>query len=349
MPSFGEFPLWANLLVFGIACAVVWLAGVRLARWAGALSTATGVGEAILGIILLGGITSLPEVAVSVTGAMRGDIALSVNNLLGGLAFQVTILAVADVFVGRDALTSVNAQPAVLLQGTLDCLMLTVVALAIAVGDVALPIGAGAWSSSLLPLYVVGVVLMARARGHRAWRPARTPHSEPREHREESNGEEKSLSVRALVLRISIAAGVVLVAGAAATLSAEGIAEQTGLGASFVGVALLAAATSLPELSTAIEAVRLRRYSMAFGDVFGTNLVDVVLILLVDLVASGPPVINTLGDFSLVAALLGVLLTMIYVVGLIERRDRVVLRMGVDSVAVVLVYAGGLYLLYQLR
>ena len=354
MPDFTALPLWGNLLVFAAAAAVVWVAGVRIARWAGAVAARTGVGDAVLGLVLLGGITSLPEVAVSVTGAVQGAGALAVNNLLGGLAFQVAILAVADLFVGRDALTSVNAEPGVLLQGALDVLLLTVVAVAIAVGDVAVPVlpfGVGAWSLALLPLYAVAVLLVGRFRGHAAWTPAERygPGGDADADGVPDAYDPDAPALAGLAARIAAASVVILAAGAATTLAGEAIAEQTGLGSSFVGAVLLAGATSLPELSTAIESVRLRRYTMAFADVFGTNLIDVALIFVVDAIVVGPPVLSVLGPFSLVAALLGVLVTMIFVVGLIERRDRVVLRMGVDSVAVVLVYAGGIALLYRLR
>lgn len=349
MPDLSQLPLWANLLIFGGVATVVWFAGVRLARWAAALSEATGIDQAIVGLILLGGITSLPEVAVSVTAATRGEVQLAVNNLLGGLAFQVALIAIADAFIRRDALSSVTAKPAVLLQGTLVCVMLTVTALAIAVGDMEVVFGIGAWSLTLVPLYVLSVVLIGHSQGFKGWRPVSRKGTEEKNEEGGVTEATEGISTRGLIARITIAAVVVLVAGVAATMSAEAIAEQSGLGTSFVGAVLLAGATSFPELSTAIESVRLKRYSMAFSDVFGTNLVDAALIFVVDAIASGPPVFNQLDTFSLVAALLGVLLTMIYVIGLVERRDKVILRMGYDSLIVLIVYFGGLALLYQLR
>jgi hypothetical protein len=61
-----------------------------------------------------------------------------------------------------------------------------------------------------------------------------------------------------------------------------------------VGFALIGLATSLPELSTIVTALRIRRYEMAFGQVFGTNFVNLSLILLADAVFAGGPVINEL-------------------------------------------------------
>ena len=124
---------------------------------------------------------------------------------------------------------------------------------------------------------------------------------------------------------------------------------QTGLGQHFVGAVLLAFATSLPEISTVVATLRLRQYEMAISDVLGTNLFNTSLLFLVDAIYTGQPVLNTVGDFSLLTALLGILMATIYLVGLIERRNRTIGRMGVDSLAILVVYASGLFLLYQLR
>ena len=60
------------------------------------------------------------------------------------------------------------------------------------------------------------------------------------------------------------------------------ISQQTGLGASFVGVALVAASTSLPELSTALAAVRRGNHQMAVSNILGTNCLEVALFFVGD-------------------------------------------------------------------
>src|SRR3546814_3276238 len=113
-----NYPLWANLGMFAAAADAVWFAGSRLARYAASISDRTGIGAAFLGLILLGGITSLPEIAVTVTASLAGSAALSVNNLLGGVAAQFVVLAIADAVHGRDTISSVVGKPMMLLPGT---------------------------------------------------------------------------------------------------------------------------------------------------------------------------------------------------------------------------------------
>ena len=156
-------------------------------------------------------------------------------------------------------------------------------------------------------------------------------------------------SLAKLAGKTALAAAVVLVAGFFLAKTGEAIAQQTGLGTSFVGAVLLAASTSLPEVSTVLAAVRLKRYEMAVADVFGTNLFNVTILFAVDVLYDGPPVLREVGPFAGFGALLAIVLTSIYLVGMIERRDRTVARMGYDSLAVLAVYLAGIAVLWMLR
>src|SRR5918992_1315041 len=120
-------PLAGNLAVFAAAAAAVWFAGTRIAGYADAIAEKTGLGREVLGIVLLGGVTSLPEMGVASTAALAGHPALSVNDLLGSAAINVVIIAMADAALGRDAITSVLASPGVLLQGVLGIVLLALV------------------------------------------------------------------------------------------------------------------------------------------------------------------------------------------------------------------------------
>ncbi|MBU8536583.1 hypothetical protein J3S20_01960 [Roseomonas tokyonensis] len=91
---------------------------------------------------------------------------------------------------------------------------------------------------------------------------------------------------------------------------------------------MLTIATSLPEVSTVTAAMRLRCYEVAIGDIFGTNLFNAAMVFVIDLTASDAPVLGRVGAFTVVGALLDLVITTIFLVGVIERRDRTVLRVG---------------------
>ena len=61
----------------------IWVAGTRLVRYLDAIAVKTGLGQAFVGMLLLGSITSLPEIANVMTSSSMGNPSLAINNLLG--------------------------------------------------------------------------------------------------------------------------------------------------------------------------------------------------------------------------------------------------------------------------
>lgn len=112
-----QLPLGIGIVVFCAFAAVVWFAGSRLAGYVDQIAELTNLGRAMLGLIVFGGITSLPELAVATTATLAGAPLLSVNDVLGSAAINIIILAIADVAIGRDALTSLLPSPAVVWWG----------------------------------------------------------------------------------------------------------------------------------------------------------------------------------------------------------------------------------------
>ncbi|MCB1488327.1 MAG: sodium:calcium antiporter [Bauldia sp.] len=341
MIDFRGLPLSVNLVVLLVSAAVVWIAGTRLARFVDAISERTGLGRAFAGFLLLGGITSLPELATVVTAAHGGHASLALSSILGSVSTNVLLLALADAVLGRDALTSVVAHPATLLQGTLGILLLAVVSAAILVGEVDI-LGLGVWSASLVPLFGLAVWLTSRYENRPTWIVAEgvpLPGLAPAE------PEELRLGLRDLTIRGTVAGVVILVAGYLLAETGDAVAIQTGIGESMVGFVLIGLATSLPEISSMVGAVRIHRYELAIGDIFGTNLFDLLLIPIADIFFRKGPILAEAGRFESIALLLGIILTAIYVVGLLDRRNQTILRMGYDSLAAIIVFAGGIVVL----
>lgn len=338
--------IWLNAVIFLGSAISVWLAGARLARYADTIATKSGLGQELLGILLLGGVTSLPEMAVAVSATSAGSPELSVNDVLGSASVNIVILAAADAVYGRHALTSAPGTPRVMLQGTLGILLLSMVVGSSISGDVLVG-GMGVWSWLLLAAFMAAIWLVSKSQDLESWVPAQR--LAPEAGRAEEAGAPDNTSMRGLILRTVGVGLVILGTGFLLARSAEALAGQTGLGTSFFGAVLLGASTSLPELSTVLAAVRLRRYEMAMADVFGTNMFNVTIIVLVDALHPGGPILPAAGRFAAFGALLAIVLTALFVVGMIERRNQTVLRMGLDSLAVLACYAAGVAMLYQLR
>jgi cation:H+ antiporter len=94
-------------------------------------------------------------------------------------------------------------------------------------------------------------------------------------------------------------------------------------------------------VSTGIAAVRLGDYQLAVSDIFGGNAFLPVLFLVAGLL-SGSAVLPQAQATDVYLTALGIVLTVVYLWGLVTRPNRVVLGMGLDSIAVLVLYAGGI-------
>ncbi len=172
-------PLALLLAIFAAAGAVVWIAGTRLTGLVDTLVERTGLGRAFAGMLLLGGITSLPEVATVATASATGNPALALNNLLGSASINVLLLAICDQFFGRAPLTVMMAKPVTLMQGVLGMLLLAGVVVAAASGDFVLPgLQIGIGSLLLAAGCIQALRMAARFERQHVWDAVDPPHEE---------------------------------------------------------------------------------------------------------------------------------------------------------------------------
>jgi cation:H+ antiporter len=330
-----SYPLWANLLIFLAAAGIIWFAGARLTKALDAVAAKTGMERVFVGMLLLGGITSLPEVANVTTASSIGNPSLAVNNLLGSAAINILLLAIADAIVGRQAVTSIVAKPSTMMMAALCMIVLISIATLVLVGDVMLgPLGVGSLGIGIASL---GFFWLATGYDERAaWSVEKSEGADG-----EEDADVSGASVGTLWGRVAFYGALLFASGYALSQTGDALAQQLGLTSAIVGFALIGTATSLPELVTVIVALRLGRPEMAFGQVLGTNFINLALLPLSDLIFDGEPVMNTLGTFEAVSALLGAILIGVFMVGLLEHRNRTIFKMGIDSAVVIALFAVG--------
>ena len=119
-------------------------------------------------------------------------------------------------------------------------------------------------------------------------------------------------------LMLAVSAAVILGAATFLAKSADIIAFKTGLGRSFVGVVLLATATSMPELGTGVSSVALvGEPDLAAGDAFGSNIFNLLIIGLLDIYWRKGPILTSVGATSILVAGLGIAVISLAAVGLL--------------------------------
>lgn len=348
MDFFSQSPLLLNVVAFVALGAGIWVAGTRLSHLAEAISDVTGIGHAIMGLLFLAGITELPEMVTTATAAIKGNALLALNNMLGGIPMQTAVLAIADMVALRVALTSTPRKLTPFLEGVFLALLLMTILAVVSVGEFTVIEGLGLGTVVLAGIYLLFIYTLHRYEREHAWQPVDEIDETVKGPQGRQNGL-IGLPLRVLLAQSAGAAAVILVCGILLVEVCEVLAVQSGLGNSFIGVTVLAATTSLPELSTTIAAVRLGAYTMAISNIFGSNMLMVFILLPADLLYRQGELLAQADDTSRLALLSGITVTIIYLVGLLVRNKPRVLGMGVDSVMVMIVYLASLYAFYVVR
>lgn len=333
-------------MIFGGCAIVVWLSGARLAYLADALADRFKLAKSIVGLLLLSLATSLPEVATTLTAAIQQSRDLVLNNLFGGIALQAAVLAMSDLWA-RAPITNYPRKANHALEATLLVFLLGVVLVVTNLGETFVVAGVGLGSVVIALCYVGAIWLLRRYDDVSDWVPVDLPDPDPLPFPAPSGLLLKSdLN---LMLQALAACFAILVFGYLLVLFAERIADQSGLGAGFVGVTLLAAATSLPELSTSIAAVRIGAYTMAISNIFGSNLIMLVLVFPADILFRAGPILQETSRTVSLALAFGLIVTAIFLVGMIVRRKPRVGVLGLDSILVILVFLLSLGAYYHVR
>ncbi len=326
--SFSESPLlaWAALTV----CAVVitW-AGTALSRHADILAEKLNVGRTWIGLILLATITSLPELmtglsAVTIVGAP--DIA--VGDIMGSCTINLLLFALVDLLYREQPLFRVASQGHLLAAG------FGIILLAIASFSLLTVQSGQSWAIghvSVATPVLLALYLLA----------ARTVFLHERRHRAdtETTVRHADVSISSSIRGTGIAALFVVVAGTGLAFAGEGVAVAMAWDSSFVGTVFVALATSLPEATVVIAAVRLRAPDLALGNLLGSNLFNLAILGIDDLAYRPGPLFAAVAPIHAVTAVCALLMTGMVIVGLTYRPERRLFRMfGWVSIGLLAVY-----------
>ncbi|HET7410463.1 MAG TPA: sodium:calcium antiporter [Paracoccaceae bacterium] len=325
------------IAVFVGSAAAIAFAGVRLAHVADTLADRTGMGEIIAGAVFVGASTSLPGVITSVTTALDGYPQLSIANALGGLTAQTTFLVVADIFYRRANLEHAAASATALAQATLLMTMLAVPLLAMSGPQITL-FHVHPASLILFAIYAAGVRLLREINAQPMWRPVRTTDTASEEAQAERMPVDSRSDARLWLIFIACA-GVTAVAGYFIGQASIGLVEVTGISQTAFGTLFTAVATSLPELVTAIAAVRIGALNLAFGDVIGGNAFEVLFLAAADFAYLDGSIYAEFTADHVFLTMTVILMTGVLLLGLLHRERHGIANIGWEGAVILGLYA----------
>ncbi|HEV2080173.1 MAG TPA: sodium:calcium antiporter [Allosphingosinicella sp.] len=327
---------------FLAAAAVIAVAGVAITRRADAIADRTGLGEALIGAVLLGGTTSLPGIVTSVSAAWSGYAALSISNALGGIAVQTAFLAVADIFYRKANLEHAAASAPALSESALLMILLAIPLAASAGPEVTFG-GIHPATPLLVASYLGGLRLLHHAKDHPMWLPRRTSLTRRDQNESESSSalpQEARSDSSDLRLWLEFGLLAILLGGSGYLLSKLGIevADRTDLDETAVGGLLTGVVTSLPELVTAVAAVRQGALTLAVSGIIGGNAFDTLFLAFSDVAYREGSIYHQFNAQHVFVISVALLMTGILLLGLLRRQKNGPAGIGFEGISILILY-----------
>lgn len=315
-------------LWFLLCSGVIAGAGYSLARYGDIIAEKTRLGGTWVGVILVATVTSLPELVTGVSAvALAGAPDIAVGDVLGSCVFNLALIAVLD-FLYREMPLYRKASSGHILSAGFSIILLGLVVFSLLAKDAAaMRIGhVGIYTPAFIVLYLIAVrAIYIQER-------ALVMEAEP-------TGRYDDVTLREAGIRYAIAGAIVVAAGIAMPFLAVQLATVMGWGQSFVGTMLVAAATSLPEAASTIGAMRIGAIDLAIGNLFGSNLFNILALAIDDIAYVKGPLLAHVADTHALSGASAIVMTGIAVVGLHYRPMMRVFRVaGWASFSLVAVY-----------
>lgn len=264
---------WLNLLYIIIGVALVLWGADRLTEGASSLARGMRVPEIIIGLTIVAAGTSAPELFVSMVSALKGTADLAVGNVIGSNIFNTTLI------VGCSALVA----PMVVAKSTVrkDIPFAVVASLLLFVlcfDDMDSP---HLWGNEITRSD--GVILLIGFAGFMIYtfHTAKKDGLMPTEEELEDNAEQPKDYSHLLrnIFWIVVGLGCLIYGSNLFVDAATYVAHRFGVRQSVIGLTIVAGGTSLPELATSVVAAYKGRSAIAIGNVIGSNVFNILLIL----------------------------------------------------------------------
>ncbi len=284
-----------SILLLAISLLLIAVLSERVIRYVLELSKAFGLSEMAAGFILLSVTTSLPELSVSTVAAFTGEGGLSVGNVLGSNIANLTIIIGLAVFLSKTE---------VLVKGESQKELVQFLFL-----------------SSIIPLFIVqrgslgpvlGFVLLTLFVYFSVTISRKTNKTELYD--STTNKRETAM----VCVKFAVGVALIIVLSRFLVDSSVDVAEFIGLPPAIIGATVIGLGTSLPELATTIQALKKKLFSMALGNLLGSCITNITLILGVSSLISFSEV-NVLAVESIMFYVLLSTLSVWYMIGSSER------------------------------
>lgn len=250
-------------ILFVIAGLLLLIAGGEaLVRGAGTLATKAGISPLVIGLVVVSAATSAPELAVSIGAVLNGEPDLAVGNVIGSNIVNVLLI------LGLAAMISPLVIKRQLVQFDMPVMVGLSILLLVVSLDGVLSFLDGLMLLGILVLHsAVSIVLGKKEVAQQVYENESPPLNS------------KPVSIWLAVLLLIVGIGLLVGGSQLLVIGAVNIAAALGVSSLIIGLTVVAIGTSLPELATSIVAIRRGETDMAVGNIVGSNIFNIGLVL----------------------------------------------------------------------
>lgn len=251
---------------------VIGIAGYNLSVRADKIAEKTGLGKNLVGIILLATVTSLPELMTGISSVTVTDNPdLAIGNVFGSCLFNLFLVFFLDFFYQKKSVFSEVTQGQII-TATFVIFMLSVTGFSLAISPEAeIP---SFWHVGLSSLVIPFVYVIAMKF---------TYEFETKNRKETTLFNDTKASIKKDILIFSVCAVLIIACGMILPFVGEKIMTQMNWQSAFVGTIFMAFATVLPEIAVTISSLRIGAIDMAFSNLLGSNLFNILILSVVDM------------------------------------------------------------------
>lgn len=330
-----------NWLFFALAATAILVAGTFLTRYGDVIADKTGLGRTWTGLVLVAGVTSLPELITGVSSVTVHNLPdVAVGDIVGSCAFNLLIIALMDAVGGHTPL-SARVRADHILPLALGAALLAILGLGLVAGS-RMPsigwMGAGSLVAGLAYFLAIrAVYVQQQERGDLGFASV------------EAAPGVRGVTLKRAVLFYILSAAVVVLAAASLPRLAEEIARSTGLGLAFTGSLFVAATTSLPEVVVSVAAVRMKADDLAFSNITGSTLFNVFILAIDDALWTRGAILHAVSPAHAIGVLAAILMNTVLIASLSLRIARKRGPLAWDSTAIVVIWTSATALMYASR
>ncbi len=253
-------------LILGLGL-ILWGANA-LTDGSSAIARKWGVSDLVIGLTVVAFGTSAPELTISIISALSGSAEMAIGNVVGSNIFNVLVI------IGVTAMVVPIRIEKGIMTNEIPLVILSALAL-LAMGNGPLLDGE---TASLLSR-VDGIILLLFFLIFMRYTFSQARNSQESDPSAESGAGRKEMSIWKAVLWVVLGLGALIFGGDRFVAGASGIASGLGVSEAVIGLTVVAAGTSLPELATSVTAAIKGKPGIALGNVIGSNIFNIFLVL----------------------------------------------------------------------